>query len=260
MEQIVQEAQQQAEDIVQRAQEEALNIQNTTKQKLEEERAKAEEALEKKRFELEEYEKEKKEEIEKIRAQQELELEKIKTEAQAEVEKARESLEKSIYEQIYNQVTEQAHKDSLEDIDRVITKVQKVLDEAIRQRTQVFAEVEDQITQLVLLISKKVVKSLSELDENVVVRNVVEALKNLKGRENFVIRVNLKDIKHLKKSIKYIEEKFAQKSNITFVEDSKVDPGGCVIETEFGEVDARISTQLQKIEQSIREAVPIRHA
>jgi len=46
--------------------------------------------------------------------------------------------------------------------------------------------------------------------------------------------------------------------NITIEEDSRVDPGGCVIETSFGDIDARIATQLSVIEEKIRELVPIK--
>jgi flagellar assembly protein FliH len=46
--------------------------------------------------------------------------------------------------------------------------------------------------------------------------------------------------------------------NITVVEDSTVDRGGCVIETDFGAIDAKIASQLNEIEQRILEVSPIR--
>jgi flagellar assembly protein FliH len=41
-------------------------------------------------------------------------------------------------------------------------------------------------------------------------------------------------------------------------EDSSVDSGGCVIETDFGEIDARISSQLAELESEILEVSPIK--
>jgi len=46
--------------------------------------------------------------------------------------------------------------------------------------------------------------------------------------------------------------------SIQIVEDTTVDPGGCIIETDFGEIDARISSQLSELEQKILEISPIR--
>jgi flagellar assembly protein FliH len=42
------------------------------------------------------------------------------------------------------------------------------------------------------------------------------------------------------------------------LEDSSVDKGGCIIETDFGQIDARISSQLHEIEENITELMPIR--
>jgi flagellar assembly protein FliH len=41
-------------------------------------------------------------------------------------------------------------------------------------------------------------------------------------------------------------------------EDSTVDSGGCIIETDFGEIDARISSQLAELEARILEISPIK--
>jgi flagellar assembly protein FliH len=41
-------------------------------------------------------------------------------------------------------------------------------------------------------------------------------------------------------------------------EDSSVDPGGCIIETDFGEIDARISSQLAEMEARILQVSPMK--
>ena len=41
-------------------------------------------------------------------------------------------------------------------------------------------------------------------------------------------------------------------------EDDRLTRGGCIIETSLGDIDARIQTQLQMIEEKIRELVPIK--
>jgi flagellar assembly protein FliH len=46
--------------------------------------------------------------------------------------------------------------------------------------------------------------------------------------------------------------------SIQVVEDSSVDSGGCIIETDFGEIDARIASQLAELEAKILEISPIK--
>ena len=55
-----------------------------------------------------------------------------------------------------------------------------------------------------------------------------------------------------------IIERVERDHHITIAEDSTVDPGGAIIETDFGEIDARIASQLQEIEDQILELVPVK--
>lgn len=142
--------------------------------------------------------------------------------------------------------------------DRLIERLHTILERAQDKRAEILAETEQQIVDLVLLIARKVIKVISENQRNVVVSNVVQALRKVKGRGDVTIRVNVDDIKltteHTKDFIRIIEGV----KNISVVEDSSVDRGGCLIDTEFGEVDARISSQLAELEQKILEISPIK--
>ncbi len=256
---ILEHARGEAERMLAKAKRESEHLWQTSHHLIERERQSAKDAMQKERLQFEKTKEEAAADIEKAKEFCKGELDKRREELEKEFEVRGAELEKSMYEKVYEEAKEQGVRESLTECERLIGRVQVILDEAIRHRMEILAEVENHITDLVLLIAKKVVKSLSSLNHDVVVKNVVEALKNLKGREHFIIRVNTKDLQNVKQHISSIQEMLESKRTITFAEDSKVDPGGCIIETDFGEVDARIATQMQKIEQSIREAIPIRH-
>jgi flagellar assembly protein FliH len=149
-------------------------------------------------------------------------------------------------------------KEGQEEAARLIERMQTVLERAQDKRAEILAETEQQIIDLVLLISRKVIKIISENQRNVVISNVVQALRKVKGRGNIIIRVNMADVKltteHTKDFIQLVEGA----KSLQVVEDSTVDPGGCVIETDFGEIDARISSQLAELETKILEISPIK--
>jgi len=142
--------------------------------------------------------------------------------------------------------------------ERLVERMQTILQRAQDKRAEILEETEQEIVSLVLLISRKVIKVISESQRNVIISNVVQALRKVKGRGNIIIRVNMADLKltseHTKDFINLVEGS----KSIQIVEDTSVDEGGCIIETDFGEIDARISSQLTELESKILEISPIK--
>ena len=144
------------------------------------------------------------------------------------------------------------------EVDRLIERTQIVLERAQDKRGDILAETEQEIVNLVLLITRKVVKVISENQREVIISNVVQALRKVRDRGNIIIRVNLADLKLATEHTKNFIQMMEGVKSIQVAEDSSVDPGGCVIETDFGEIDARISSQLSEMESKILEASPIK--
>jgi flagellar assembly protein FliH len=144
------------------------------------------------------------------------------------------------------------------EVDRLIQRTQVVLERAQDKRGEILIETEKEIVDLVLLIARKVVKVIADNQREVIISNVVKALRKVRDRGNIIIHVNLVDLKltteHTKDFIKMMEGV----KSMQVMEDSSVDPGGCIIETDFGEIDARIASQLAELESKILEISPVR--
>jgi len=143
------------------------------------------------------------------------------------------------------------------EVERVIERLHVVLTKAIEKRNEIITQSEAQIVHLILQIARKVVKVISENQKNIVMNNVLQALRKLKSKSDVTIRVNLRDLNLVTEHAKEIVDMIENVKSITVLEDSSVDPGGCIIETDFGEIDARIATQLQEIEDRILQIAPI---
>ena len=83
-------------------------------------------------------------------------------------------------------------------------------------------------------------------------------MQKLKQKCDVTIRVNIADLKMATEHAKELTRRMEKVGYVTVMEDSSVDPGGCIIETDFGEIDARISSQLREIEDKIMEMAPIK--
>ena len=73
-----------------------------------------------------------------------------------------------------------------------------------------------------------------------------------------MLKVNLEDVKltseHTKEFIEHVENV----EDISILEDSSVEKGGVIVETDFGSIDARISSQLTELENKILEVSPLK--
>ncbi len=193
------------------------------------------------------------------------EAERIKSEAEEEAEsiKRRASEERdAVFAEArnsgYEEGREEGWKEGRAEAERLIERLHKILDASIEKRQEIIDEAETQLIDLVLLVSRKVVKVISENQKNVVINNIVQALRKLKSRGDVAIRVNLADLDLTTEHVKDFMRMAENVKSITVLEDSSVDKGGAVIETDFGQIDARISSQLREIEEKILELVPIR--
>ena len=142
------------------------------------------------------------------------------------------------------------------EVDRLIQRVQTVLERANNRRAEILLETEQEIVDLVLLIARKVVKVITENQRDVILSNVTQALRKIKGRGNVIIRVNTADLKLTSEHTKEFIQRMEGVNTIQVAEDSTVDQGGCIIETDFGEIDARIASQLAELETKILDMSP----
>ncbi|GAB6392570.1 MAG: flagellar assembly protein FliH [Treponematales bacterium] len=204
-------------------------------------------------------------EVQALKRQAEEEAEKITAEArekaaqwETETKAALEAERKEAEEKARASGREEGFAEGKAEAERLVQRTQTVLERAQDKRADILADTEQEIIDLVLLIARKVVKVISENQRTVIVQNVAQALKKVKARGNIIIKVNTADLQltteHTKDFIKLLEGAAA----IQVVEDSSVDSGGCIIETDFGEIDARISSQLAELENKIADLSPLK--
>ncbi len=193
-------------------------------------------------------------EVAKIKAEAQAEAERIIAEAQAERDKIINESKKQGYDTGY----EAGYQDGQKEAERLVERMHSILDNVMKRREEILSETEYQIVELVVLMARKVVKIISENQKTVIMNNVLQALKKVKGRGDVTIRVNLADAKLTTEHIQDFIDRVEAVKGITVVEDTTVEKGGCIVETDFGAIDARISSQLTELEQKIMEISPVK--
>jgi flagellar assembly protein FliH len=153
---------------------------------------------------------------------------------------------------------EEGYKEGVAEAERLVGRLHVILDRAMDKRAEILQETEAQVVELVLLVAKKVVKVISENQKSVVIQNISQALRKLKTKSDVIVRVNLADLQLATEHVKDFVQMTENAKKLQIVEDSTVDRGGCVIETDFGEIDARIASQLNELEEKILDVAPIK--
>ena len=158
----------------------------------------------------------------------------------------------------YAQVREEGFKAEKSEAERLVQRLHTIIERTMDKREEILNNTETQIVELVLLISRKVVKTISENQKSVIISNIAQALRKLKTRSDIIIRVNIADLELASEHLQEFTDMVENAKNISIVEDTTVDRGGCVIETDFGEIDARIQSQLNELEEKILDIAPIK--
>ncbi len=127
----------------------------------------------------------------------------------------------------------------------------QTLDELARLRDQLFHQYETELLRLALAIARKIVQREVAVDREIVLAIAKVALSRLSDHTAARIHVHPFDYQYL------VNNKSAfltgKQGAIDIIEDRSITRGGCLIETDVGEVDARIEEQFKEIDAGFFE-------
>ena len=144
------------------------------------------------------------------------------------------------------------------EVRRLTNQLHYMISSVLQRRDEIIASLESDLIDLTLLIARKVVKVLSENQKDIVIYNTLEALKKLRCRGSVTLRVNPDDMDVCLENKEHFIREIENLEGVHVVEDRVVQRGGCIVESDFGEIDARISSQLREVEDRILSVRPVR--
>jgi flagellar assembly protein FliH len=210
------------------------------------------------------------ERLENIIENKRVELENIQVEAVKTIKdaekKAKEILENAIndansevnnikanaWEEGFNRGKQEAMQRMEEDVDAVLISANKVLTESSIKAREIFQDNKSEIIKLSFEIAKKIIKK-EVSDKEVLFENLVEAMKKAQSNKELKIFVNWEQLSFGKEIKDILKNNFQGIETIDIIEDRTVEPGGCIIETKLGKIDATIKNQLDIVFNALIE-------
>lgn len=140
------------------------------------------------------------------------------------------------------------------EVEEVLSRLREVLSglEGIRQR--VLLECERGILELSVEIAKKVIRRELEVDRSGLLELIREAIRRVTEADLIKVHLSPEDFEFIRTQKAELLKEFNGTAKLLLYPDPKVEPGGCFVETDFAEVDARLSTQLQEVLKGLKDA------
>ena len=132
-----------------------------------------------------------------------------------------------------------------------MTSLQAILNEFDQVKHDIICRAEQDTVVLAVEIAQKVIKKASLLSDDLATENVKSALSFVAKSSDLLVKVNGRDVDHLKKLTHQESDVFGRFQAIRFQADESIEPGGCVVVTENGKVDAQLDVQMDRIAQEL---------
>jgi flagellar assembly protein FliH len=136
-------------------------------------------------------------------------------------------------------------------VEPVLEMLQASAEELRQCRESLIVRFEKASVELALAIAEKIVSHEITINKGTVVDVLKRAVKAGDGSEILKIKVNPSDLQYLHESGLSLSDLNAESA--TLEGDNAVESGGCVIQTDFGYVDAMIEHQLEAIAETLRD-------
>jgi flagellar assembly protein FliH len=129
----------------------------------------------------------------------------------------------------------------------MLRRVSETLDSLAALRTDMIKQTEQQMLQLALAIAKRILRREVALDPDLTVAMARVALERLGGAPSAKIRLHPEDYAVIVER----SERSLESARVSVIADADLSRGSCLIESEFGYIEAGVETQFEEIAKAL---------
>lgn len=137
----------------------------------------------------------------------------------------------------------------------LLEQAAQIVDYAKYEREEIIEKCERDILELAITVAARVIHTEVTINPDVVLAVVKDAIQKAKDQEQVIIRINPADFEAIAVEKQTLQAILRRETGMEIRGDIGVEVGGCVIETDYGAIDARIDTQLETIKNALSGVV-----
>lgn len=130
-----------------------------------------------------------------------------------------------------------------------MAQVTEELARAKMQAGEMLKQAQTDIVALALIVAEKIIGQDLQRDQTTLLQICATAVENMRNARQMTLRVNPQNAAFLRANAKGLMELIGRAVDISIKDDNEISDGGCVVQTEFGTIDAQLPTQLAMLKE-----------
>ncbi|HQI01816.1 MAG TPA: FliH/SctL family protein [Deltaproteobacteria bacterium] len=172
-----------------------------------------------------------------------------------EAKARKEAIEMEAYNEGMEKGREEGRKIALKQAEPLFNTLKAAIDELSEMRSSIIERNQEQLIETVFLICEKVIHRQIQISPDIILDTVRAAGRHLMETEEIRLHLHPSDFEYVREIESLLSKKLSGKKNIHIVEDSSLERGGVIIETEFGDIDATIRSQIEHMKEVVLDHV-----
>lgn len=169
---------------------------------------------------------------------------------QSEMEKARqEGLKAAEIE------AEQVLDTAKQKYDEILEEAVQIKEAAATDYKETIKSAEKEIVELSVYIAEKIINTEVNKSDDYIINIIKDAMERVVSKDDVILRLSPEDYITVTSNKKYWVTKIKGLGEIKIEEDTAMEPGGCIIDTPYGMMDAGMSVRMDKIQKAILELI-----
>ncbi len=158
-------------------------------------------------------------------------------------------------EDAYARGRQEAFDQAAKDLESAAQALATAAEEINRLRDSLAKNSSQDMLRLVMTVAEQIIRREVSADPQVVLNIIETALQSSVRSDQYRIRVSPEDLEQVTKQKPLFLASVSGLKNVSIEADPAISRGGCRVDSDLGEVDATIETQLESIQQALSEAI-----
>jgi flagellar assembly protein FliH len=138
-------------------------------------------------------------------------------------------------------------------VEAIMKRHSEAILEISRMKPSLYAQAEREVVKLAVEVAKKIVHREIQVDRDIIQTLIRVTLAHVAEKTPVTIHLNPTDFNYI--SERQAELSQSEGRNISLTSDKSIERGGCLVETDCGDIDARLEEKFHEVERALFEGV-----
>jgi flagellar biosynthesis/type III secretory pathway protein FliH len=162
-------------------------------------------------------------------------------------------VEKNAYENGFRQGEKAGMEIAERKMEVVMRRYADAILEVNKLRSSLYVQVEHEVVKLAIAVAKKIVHREIQVDRDIIQTLVRVALSHVAEKSSVTIHLNPTDYNYLLELRAELSQ--SEGRDIALLSDKSIERGGCLIQTDCGDIDARVQEEFREVEHAFFEGL-----